>query len=451
MISKEDKIFLSFGAIIIILCLSFYLIAYFPGSMSTDSVSQWSQMITFKFTNWHPVISTLFYYLCTRIWYSPASVAIAQILILTAVFLSGIYMLLKMKVNKVILAITIIFFSLYPTNGFLVIALWKDIIYSIMLLWATIILLEILHSQGEWIKSRSHKLIFTVNSLGILFFRHNGILTFVFVVAALVIIYREYFKAYFILTTVILLVYFIVSGPGFKLLKVVNEPSVEVLGIPMQQVAAVIKYNGNISEGQKEFFSRILPLELWKSEYNPYSTNPIKFHSKFDVTYASEHKIEFIKNWLSLVKNNPVITAKAYLKHTSMIWKVTPLQDSYTYTVTAGITTNNLGLKNYLISPEINKFANRVLSFTQESGKMILFWRPALWLYVSIIAAIIIAKYKGFQYLILLIPMLSNALAFMIATPAQDYRYQYANFLIAAILVPLAVQLIASRKHFVEN
>jgi len=451
LISKHEKIFLIIGAIIILACLSFYLIAYFPGSMTVDSIEQWSQMLNFRFNSWHPVISTLFYYLCTRIWYSPASVAIAQILILTGVFVSGIYMLIKLKVNKVILAITILFFALYPTNGFLVIVLWKDIMYSIMLLWMTIILLQILFSKGEWINSKSHKAIFILDSLGVLFLRHNGILTFVFVMIALAIIYREYMKINIKLTAVILIIYFVVSGPGFKLMGVVVDPSVETLGIPMQQVAAVIKYNGKMSDRQKEFFNRILPLKLWASEYNPYSTNPIKFNSKFDVVYASEHKGEFIKNWMPLLINNPELTLKAYLKHTSMIWKIKPLQDSYTYTVTVGIIDNNLGLKNNMISPAINKLANRILSITLESGKMIFYWRPALWLYLSILAGIIIAKVKGIEFILLLVPIVSNAMAFMIATPAQDYRYQYANFLIAAILVPLAVQLMVSRRQVFKD
>lgn len=439
MISKYDKRFLIICTIVLLGSMSFYLIAYFPGFMSVDSISQWSQMVQFKFNSWHPVISTLFYYLCTRLWNSPAAVALAQIIILTAVLVYGIKVLIKLKVKKVVLAITLILFALYPTNGLMVINLWKDILYSIMLLWCTIILIEIVSSKGKWLGPRKHRVYFIINFLGIIFLRHNGILTFAFVIISLGIIYKEYRKKSIGITIIVVLLYLLVSGPVFNLLKVVKEPSVEALGIPMQQVAAVIKNKGMLNQYQKEFFNRILPLDTWAQEYNPYSTNPIKFHSKFDVEYAAAHKKEFLNYWAIAVFNNPKIAIEAYLKHTSMIWRVNPYKDAYTYILTPDISKNDMGLESTILNNGITYRANRILAYTMDTDKMVFFWRPALWLYISLIAGLLIARIRGKEYLLLLIPMVSNSMAFMAATPAQDFRYQYANLLVAAILVPLAI------------
>ncbi len=451
MISKGDKGFLIIGLFTLTLCFAFYLIAFYPGFMSVDSVEQWRQLVEFKFNNWHPVVSTLFYYLCTRFWYSPASVAAAQIIILSMVFIYGIYVLIKLKVNKIILAVTILFFGLYPVNGLMSITLWKDIMYSIMLLWMTIIILEILITRGEWLGSRLHRTYFIVDALGVIFFRHNGILTFTLIIISLAIIYKKYRKKSIGIIMIVAIIYFIVTIPVFNALKVAKEPSVEALGIPMQQVAAVIKHKGMLNQHQKEFFNRILPLELWASEYNPYSTNPIKFHDRFDVEYAASNKKEFIENWVVLLINNPAVSVEAYLKQTSMIWRVVPLPDSYTYTLTPGIAKNDFGFKTIVLNQGITYRANRILSYTLDSDKMVYFWRPALWLYIGIVAALITVCFKGRKYLLLLIPMVSNSMAFMIATPAQDYRYQYANLLIAAILVPLAIHAVLTRKQVIKD
>ncbi|MGE5626547.1 MAG: DUF6020 family protein [Solirubrobacterales bacterium] len=451
MILRKDKWFLIIGSVLLAAGLVFYLIGFYPGFMSVDSISQWKQMVEFKFSSWHPVISTLFYYICARLWNSPASVAMAQILILTIVFMFGIYVLLKLKVNKIILSFSILFFALYPTNGLMVINLWKDIMYSIMLLWLTIILIEIITSKGKWLAPRYHRIILIINLLGVIFLRYNGILTFALVIISLAIVFKKYRKKTIGITIIIMIMYGIISGPFFNLLKVEKEPSVEALGIPMQQVAAVIKYNGMLNQHQKEFFNKLLPLNLWASEYNPYSTNPIKFNDKFDVLYASQHKGEFIKFWSVAVINNPGIVTEAYLKHTSMIWRPVPYKDAYTYTLTAGISKNDMGLKSAVLSQGVTYRANRILSYTLETDKMIYFWRPAVWLYICIIAGLIIAKLRGKEYLLLLVPILSNSLAFMIATPAQDYRYQYVNFLIASIMVPMTIGLLIKRKQVSNN
>jgi hypothetical protein len=444
MISKRESLFLCSWAVIIILCLSFYLIAYYPGAMSSDSISQWSQMIEFRFNNWHPIISSLFYYICTRVWYSPASVVVAHIFILTAIFLSGVYVLIRMNISKVIISICLIVFALYPANGLMAINLWKDVMYSYMLLWMTIILLQIVYSKGNWLNSNVHKAFFIVNSLGVLLFRHNGMLTFIAVMLALVVGYRKYIKTNVILTSIILITYFIVSGPIYTALGNVKRDNFESFGIPMQQVAAVIKYDGVMTDEQKEFFNKILPLEVWKSEYHPLVTDYLKFNTNFNMEFAVEHKMDFIKNWANVVINNPKIALEAYLNQTSIVWKFV----SWTNLPQRIIIDNNLGLGNTMISYKLTGLANAIFDFTKKNDTcLVVFWRPAIWLYSSIAAGIIIALYRGRKYLLLLVPILSNALAFMLATPAQDYRYQYVNFLIAALLIPLAVHLLFFNKN----
>ena len=52
---------------------SVYLIAFYPGIMSMDSLNQWDQITNFAkadygFTDAHPVGHTLFLWLITSIW-----------------------------------------------------------------------------------------------------------------------------------------------------------------------------------------------------------------------------------------------------------------------------------------------------------------------------------------------------------------------------------------------
>jgi hypothetical protein len=443
--SKKDKLlFIGKWAIIVVILLMFYLFAYFPGAMSSDSFSQWAQMSTFRFGDWHPILSSLFFYLCTRVWYSPASVVIAQIVILSVIYLSGMYELIKIGVSKIVLSITILVFAIYPANGLMLINLWKDVMFSIMLLWMTINLFKIIQSNGSWLNSKVNSTIFIINSLGVMLFRHNGIVSFVLVMVFMAVAFKKNLKVNLILTTIILASYLIISGPVYTYLGNVKSSNFEAFSIPMQQVAAVIKYDGVMNSSEKEFFNKILPLEVWKDQYNPLVVDYIKFNPQFNKEFAVQNKGEFIRNWISVVLKNPQIATKAYLDQTGLVWNLW----SWINPPTREIIENDFGLKNTIVIPKVKGLAERIISFTNiNSALRLIFWKPSLWLYISIISGIIIAKQLSKKYLLLLIPILSNAFVFMIATPAQDYRYMYANFLIAAFLIPIAVHTLWARRE----
>jgi hypothetical protein len=57
----------------------FYLLIYWPGLMSPDSLDQWNQLSTGIFNDWHPAFHTFFEWALTRLWGSPASIALFQI------------------------------------------------------------------------------------------------------------------------------------------------------------------------------------------------------------------------------------------------------------------------------------------------------------------------------------------------------------------------------------
>ena len=58
---------------------SLFLLVFWPGIMTADSIDQWGQMIAGRFSDWHPAFHTFVIWLTTRIWFSPAALAILQI------------------------------------------------------------------------------------------------------------------------------------------------------------------------------------------------------------------------------------------------------------------------------------------------------------------------------------------------------------------------------------
>jgi hypothetical protein len=94
-----------------------YLLAFWPGILTEDSIEQWTDM-------------TL-------------GVVLAQI-----AALSGAYALVAAECTarnapRSLLAATTLVVAALPANGFLAVTLWKDVPYSIALLWITALTLRL--------------------------------------------------------------------------------------------------------------------------------------------------------------------------------------------------------------------------------------------------------------------------------------------------------------------
>lgn len=423
-----------------------YWIAFFPAGMSYDSLDQWGQIQSLRFNDWHPVPHTIFEWVVTRIWNSPAMIAITQILILSFVIGYGIYSLEKAGAKKVALYLATIILALNPVNGVMSVMLWKDIIYSAFLLLFTTILFNIVTSNAKWVDKKVNLALFIGVCFGIVFFRHNGILPFAFTLLLLIVWYRKYSKRFGLVFISVMVVYFTVRGPIYALTGVVPAQSGEDFGVAVNQIGAVVKEGGHITNQQKEELDKILPLHLWGKNYNPFSTNPLKFDESFNVNRIAEDKASFLKLWFGIVRNNSKIAIKSYSRLSSLTWQVFEDSQGYTYTFTDKIGENQYGLKNIIVSDKVNNVIRKALEFSQESKVKALFWRPALPFLFILFFGLVSAIRNSMKMCIVLAPVILNHLSVMIAIPAQDFRYLYANTIISVVIILISFLNIPIKK-----
>ena len=170
---------------------SFYLIAYYPGVMSVDSINQWSQIKSGVYWDGHPVVHTLFLKFLISIWSSPAVVALAQMLITALIFGFGLYSLETFGIKKEIIVIGIFFFTVFPTFGFMSIILWKDVSFSASLLLFSILDCQIVVTKGRYLDNKGNLIFIIIVSSIICLFRHNGLLSFIGTIILLLFFYQE--------------------------------------------------------------------------------------------------------------------------------------------------------------------------------------------------------------------------------------------------------------------
>lgn len=411
-----------------------YLIAFFPGVMSRDSMDQWAQTETGMFNDWHPVMHTLFIMLLRHIWDSPAAVALAQIVIMALIFGYCMTQFEKAGIRKsVIWAITLLL-AVSPVNGIYSITLWKDVLYSAFLFLFCTIIFNLVVTDGEWLKRKLNMSLFFLSAFGLVFFRHNGFPVFIVMGIILLFAFRRQFKRIAVLCGLIAMLHYTVTGPVFDYLKVTPSDPNEMLSIPTQQLARVIALNGNITKKQAEYLNKILPLPLWKQYYRPYTTDHIKFSKEYNrQAIFPDHVSTYLRTWWDICLQNPKLAAEAFIKQTSLVWQINPPNNNYySLTYMTFIFHNPFGITSTVISQPLTFAINKYLSVSNDTFKLII-WRPATYTFFMILFAFIAFLRNDWKAWLVPLAVLLNTAVVFIALPAQDFRYLYANSIVCFI------------------
>lgn len=428
------------------IAISFYWMVYFPGLMSADSLNQWGQFTNFSFDNNHPVVHTLFNWLITRIWLSPAMVVLFQVSFLGLTLGLGMATMEKIGVKKKYVIIASVITALLPSNGMLPITLWKDIPYSTTLLLLTTALMWISFGiidikKFKWQCFLSVILIFT----GTL--RHNGILPMIGVIVVFVWLYRTKLKVVRNIVSMVILGMFLVT---YVLNTVFNvKPTEDWLKISanVHQLAAAVSADFPFTEDERKLLNDIYQMEEWEKHYNPHSVDPLIHDSQINREKLQLHTGDVLKIWFHVLMEDPWIFVKHQIKLTSIVWEVVQPEDSHTYTTQRGIDPNNLGLKSNGNTRSYRENVTKFIEFTEQREYNWFLWRAGIQLYIIIGGMVLfLIKRKSILFLSTL-PALLNTAGLMLTIPAQHLRYVYSNILIAPIILLVCIKIISEYRN----
>lgn len=417
----------------------FMFIAFYPAAMTPDSMAQWEQAKTQEFTNWHPVMFTWTIMLLTKIWDSPGIVALFQVGLLTLTMGYMGYLMRRFRIHPAIIWAVLILVAIVPINAILSITIWKDVTYSISLLFFSLMMVVLVRTNGEETKKLSFMALFLVSSFLLVFFRHNGFPVFLVTMVVVLIMYRHAWKRLLPAALVIIVIHQVITGPVYESLEVVESDPQEALSIPTQQIANIVSQNGKMTEDQRAYINRLMPLEIWPEKYNPYSVDPIKFSwGDYDRWVIYNDWGGYFKMWGQLVLQNPGLAVEGFLDQSSLVWQMNlPDDGKMNRYVTNIYYGNEFGLVNKVIHPFPTKLGSTYLTVDNPFEEFM--WRPAVYLFLSTLLIYIAYLRNNWRVWLMLLPVALNTGAVMATIPAQDFRYLFSAtlFFYAAIFISL--------------
>ena len=430
--------------LIITVIFTMGLLAFYPGLITSDGVDQLQQAKTGNYIDAHPVLHSFIAGSISQTFGSIAAMGLVQIILFALIWTIGLKTIRKENnsgVNKFFQVLLTIVVALIPVNFMYSITIWKDILYSYSMLAVVIIIY--IGIKNNYNYNLLHMILVSISLILIMKLRHNGlpigILLFIILLLLNFVKIKNWKRtAMFVLIFVISFVICSIPEWVIKPVKGLDTTSA-ITGQAVYYMGGILNENIELTEEEEDFLNKILPLEIWKETYNPYTGVPMLFHEQYDKKFLAENTDEFI---LKYAKEHLDSVARTFIEVNSIMWSI-PQRDGF---------LNSFDLNNSFISemsngiydttPKselLNNIYTKIVEITKEN-KILYYaiYRPATLMYLAIILlAYITIKNRKLDYILLGFPMLLNIGTYLFFISSPDLRYYYPNFLTCYFLIAL--------------
>ncbi len=432
-----------FYALPMALVWGFFLLVFYPGILSSDSTHQWRMIMGIDpLVDWHPPIYTFLEWLLSRLWFTPATTAIAQILALSLVAGWGLAVMAQAGMPRLVGWVLSALLALSPVNSTMVITLWKDIPYAISVLALFIIFFIILTSRGEWLARKGNWLVFGLVGTAAGLFRHNGLVITSIVILSTFWVFRGHFRPLLYSTGVFIISTWLITGPLYSLAGVQRVSAVLRDTILLHHIGAHVASGTPLTDQERSYLDRLRPLKDW--EYSYCRVDPLFFTPDFDRKYFAENSSMTMKTFLDLAVRDPRVDLTHTLGSSSIVWRVLRqcvVLDHFIFDQKdkiAWVEPNQIGITEASLLPSFVAKLSKLIQLSNSQRSAPWIWGPALYLYIALFCTVIYAfRLRNPSGLLFGLIPLSQSLVMIAINLASDFRYQYSVYLIGFLSISL--------------
>lgn len=424
-----------------------YWMAFYPGGFNLDAYGQWDQVHgLMPLNNWHPVFTTGCYWLITRIKDNFAFCIFVQLFIFSFSVTCLMQKLNRLRIPKILIILSTIYIAINPAIAMNNVCLFKDVPFTIAIIWYTIITIKIITSNGEWLKSNLHLFYLIVIILIICLIRHNGFFIAIPTLLCLIYLYRNDLKRILVSVLSFLLIFFTIQGPVFSYLSVEKHSNVagESIGIPMSIMANnLVNDYENTPEEVKSFLLSIADKEDWNKRYILGEWDSCKWEFGGIELFKDESLRNILKLTLLSIASAPNTAYQSIRENTRVVWQVFGFAywDTWVY-----IEENNYG-----INSEPNFFCrnlvDNILEFSLTLIGTFVCWNIGVPNLIFILLIYLIVNRKEFYKLLLILPLVAYNLSTMMLLCGPSHRYFYFNSVLVFPIILISLVDIKIRNN----
>lgn len=446
--AKGDAAFVFAVFFGILVCWLPYYIAFFPGTMSPDSMSEMRQQMGLEtLSNHHPYMHQLIIALALRLSGGSAQNGVGiysaiQMLLLASCFAFCVYFLRRLGANKAIQLSALAFFALYPVNPLFAMAMWKDVPFGAICL---VFMLLLIHENKKETESKKQQTLSAalLVLVGFLFctLRNNGWYSFLLGFPLYIIFSRKDFKkrvAVFFAVIVLVSAY---NHVIFDVMGIKKSAAGEALSIPLQQIARTVTNNPeSLQTEEVQVLREVFPdIEVLKDRYDPVISDRVKDPHIFLSEVFTEDPVRYLKSWAGLGMKYPATYIDALLMQNYGYW----YPDVTYLIVNSSLNPNELGISQLDKFSDMRNELERNFVILSTMSPLSVFFSMGLAVWLMALAAVILIL-KGHGRTASALFVLAALWLTTLASPVYcEYRYLYG----LVVCVPLFVGLALGMKN----
>lgn len=404
-----------------------FWLAYYPGGFNLDAYGQWDQVHgLIRLNNWHPILTTAFYWVLTRIVDSLAFCIFVQITFFSFTVTVLIMELSKRPVPSIFLGIIVLYLSVNPAIVMNNVCLIKDVPFTILICWVVWCFLKIERTNGEWLKWKTNISLLCILTVMLTLVRHNAIFFTVPFFIVLAFSYKNDFKRIVVTAILSLGILSLIEGPLLSMLQIQQHSNVagEAVGIPMAaMVNAMLNDPENCPEQTKEFLYGITDQTEWEYHYITGEWDSCKW--EFGGTELL--KDESLENILSLFFKTmikcPDAVYASVSENTRVVWQVFGYTDWKTWIY---IEENDYGIReNY--NRLCSTITTKIELLSETVPGTFFSWEIGPCMLVLFLCLILMSRTGRLQQSGCIVALLLYNLLTMCLLCGPSYRYFYVN------------------------
>lgn len=413
--------------------------AWFPGVLTSDSIDQLGQAARFSFTDFHPVFHSLYLWVLSLPLSGPAGVSLFQVLALSLLLAVTSLRLTQLGIRQWLAVGAAWLVTLLPAVGPTTISLWKDVPYSLALLWAFIELLHLARSGSSFWEDRGSVLRLGI-ALGLAWlFRHNGLLTVLPLLAALLVVFRRQWRNVGLAALVVALMVGFVQLVLYRAVPVDrSRPASAELFIP-DVASALSNEPENFAYEELLYLSTIAPNDVWIARYDCTQSGPLLFAPEFKIGAIRQDPDRFQALALRTMLRDPDTVLQHRLCLTSYLFVPWQPQSDSMQVPPAEIPVNDLRVERAPLSWTLFLGTKAFYDWSLRPEVSWLGWRPALPLGLALATYLGIALRPLLRPLLwpgaLLVAQLTNT---ALTSTGHEFRFAFPIYLVSWLSLPLA-------------
>ncbi|MBP3646042.1 MAG: hypothetical protein J6K55_06420 [Clostridia bacterium] len=435
-IRYQPKLWMIWLAIFV--CWIPYLIVFYPGCLSFDSLREINILLGLEpLSNHHPIIHQ--WTMAPFVWIGQtigsletgiAMYSLFQMAAMSLIYAVAIHQLGKRGLSLWLQILLIAFYGLNTINAFYSITAWKDILFGGFTLLLMLVLTKLSCEDRQplrfWLGLTALLFLFSI-------YRNNGYYVFLLALPLYLLFNRKVWKPLLAVAAAVVVLVNSYQFLIFDILGAKESASGEMLSVPMQQIARTLMYHrDSVTEEEQEILSEVFTsLPEVRRVYHPHLADHVK--DLFLSEVFDENPGRYLRVWLKIGLRNPIVYVDAFLYQCHGYW----YPDVPYQAVWSKILNNTLGLStNETAATAFLRETHLALEASKLPG---LLYRPATFVWLVLLAlAILICKRRS-KLAAPMLFLLGLWLTTLLSPVYAETRYLYGVMVSAPIYLGIAL------------